>query len=261
MFSTADGDEVFIIDGHVHLWDGSPANQRNIHGAQFINCFHDYHKGLSPAEYVWPMERFYKYEPATMYRDLFVDGYDDMAICQPTYLTDFYKSGFNTTEQNARMKELYPERIILNGAFDPREGEGGLEYLESLVEKYRIKGVKLYTAEWRGDSKGYKLSDRSAYRYLEKCQELGVRNIHVHKGPTILPPRPCASQPSWQQARRPETTGQARCGCGSRPFTTPNWTNRSRNSGSFKTSVWTRTIAFTSAFICRPTGVPPTSPS
>ena len=187
MFRTADGEEVFIIDGHVHLWDASPENQRNVHGAQFINCFHDYHAGLSPAEYVWPIEKFQKYSPETLYEDLFVQGYDDMAICQPTYLTDFYRDGFNTTERNARLKERYPDRIILNGAFDPRDGEAGLEALESLAEKYALTGVKLYTAEWRGDSKGYKLSDPWAQRYLAKCQELGIKNIHPHKGPTILP--------------------------------------------------------------------------
>jgi predicted TIM-barrel fold metal-dependent hydrolase len=85
------------------------------------------------------------------------------------------------------MKELYPDRFIVNGAFDARDGEGGLEYLHSLVEQYGIKGVKLYTAEWRGSSKGYKLSDPWAQRYFERCQELGIKNIHVHKGPTIHP--------------------------------------------------------------------------
>ena len=62
-----------------------------------------------------------------MYQDLFVDGPDDMAILQSTYLTDFYKNGFNTIEQNAVMKERAPDRIILNGAFDPRDGEKGLD--------------------------------------------------------------------------------------------------------------------------------------
>ena len=66
-------------------------------------------------------------------------------------------------------------------------GNKGLEYLESLVDNYGIKGVKLYTAEWKGESKGYKLTDPEAVRYLEKCIELGVTNIHVHKGPTIWP--------------------------------------------------------------------------
>jgi len=187
MYRTANGDEVFVIDGHVHLWDACPSNQLNQHGAEFINCFYDYHKGLSPEEYLWTAEKFQKYSPELMYEDLFVTGYADLAICQPTYLTDFYREGFNTTEQNALMKELYPDRFILNGAFDPRDGEAGLEYLHSLAEKYAIKGVKLYTAEWRGESKGYKLSEPRAQRYLEKCQQLGIKNIHVHKGPTILP--------------------------------------------------------------------------
>ena len=38
-----------------------------------------------------------------------------------------------------------------------------------------------------GSSKGYKLSDDWAQRYLEESQKLGIKNIHVHKGPTILP--------------------------------------------------------------------------
>jgi len=47
--------------------------------------------------------------------------------------------------------------------------------------------VKLYTAEWRGSSRGWKLNDYWSYRYLEECEALGIKNIHVHKGPTIWP--------------------------------------------------------------------------
>ena len=187
MFRTKDGEEIFVIDGHTHFWDGSPQNQKNIHGKQFIDCFYAYHTALSPKEWVWPKEKFDKYDAQTMYDDLFVHGYDDMAILQPTYLSDFYKNGFNTTERNSTMKKSHPDRFILNGAFDPRDGEAGLDHLRGLSETYRIKGVKLYTAEWRGSSKGYKLSDPDAYKFLEECEKLGVKNIHVHKGPTIIP--------------------------------------------------------------------------
>jgi predicted TIM-barrel fold metal-dependent hydrolase len=87
----------------------------------------------------------------------------------------------------AALIEAHPGKFIQCGSFDPRLGEPGLEQFEAQVEKYQLKGVKLYTAEWRGESKGWKLHDPWAMRYLEKCQELGVKNIHVHKGPTIWP--------------------------------------------------------------------------
>ena len=28
MFKTPQGKEIFVVDGHTHFWDGSPANQR-----------------------------------------------------------------------------------------------------------------------------------------------------------------------------------------------------------------------------------------
>jgi predicted TIM-barrel fold metal-dependent hydrolase len=187
MYKTANGDEIFVVDTHVHYWDGRPENFVNVHGQQFIDCFYGYHKALSPPDQVWPQDKFRRYSIEDMHRDLFVEGYDDVAIFQPTYLKEFYKNGFNTTEQNAVLKEKYPEKFILNGSFDPREGARGLDGLRALHEKYKIRGVKLYTAEWKGDSRGWKLTDPSAERYLAECQKLGITNIHVHKGPTILP--------------------------------------------------------------------------
>ena len=56
-----------------------------------------------------------------------------------------------------------------------------------MMADYPIGGLKLYTAEWRGDSKGWKLNDPWSYKYLELAQEMGIKNVHVHKGPTIYP--------------------------------------------------------------------------
>ena len=55
------------------------------------------------------------------------------------------------------------------------------------VQRWGCTGVKLYTAEWRDGSRGWTLKDPEAFRFLERCQELGVKNIHLHKGPTIWP--------------------------------------------------------------------------
>ncbi len=183
-----DGEKYFVVETHTHFWDASPENYRNEeYGQGWIECFYLYHTALSPEEYVWPLEKFQKYSEEDMMHDLFEIGYVDKAIFLPTYLKDFYINGFNTVEQNAVLAEKYPDKFILNGRFDARDGEDGLREFEEQVKQYDMKGVKLYTAEWKGSSKGWSLKDPWAKRYLEKCEELGVTNIHVHKGPTIWP--------------------------------------------------------------------------
>ncbi|WP_252315028.1 amidohydrolase family protein [Sinobaca sp. H24] len=187
MYRTKKGEEIFVIDAHIALWDASDQNQRNEHGREFIDCFYDYHRNLTPPEYHWNREDFLKYSDKTLVNDVFNRGYADMAIFQPVPLTDFYKEPFGSLEKNDKLAQQYPGRFIGNGSFDPRDKEKGLEVLEEEAKKYNLKGVKLYTAEWRGDSKGYKLSDPWAVKYLKKCEELNIKNIHVHKGPTVTP--------------------------------------------------------------------------
>jgi predicted TIM-barrel fold metal-dependent hydrolase len=182
----SNGERYFIVDGHVHFWDARPEN-RNRFGEGFIACFYDYQCNLSPEEWIWPKEKFDRYSEEDLVHDLFEVGYADIAIFQPTYLKDFFPGGFNTTEQVAVVAAHHPGRFIVNGSWDPRDGEPGLKALEALAKEYDLQGIKLYTAEWRGSSKGWRLNDKWSYRYLEKCQELGIRNIHVHKGPTIWP--------------------------------------------------------------------------
>jgi hypothetical protein len=80
-----DGEQYFVVDAHTHFWNASPEN-RNRLGEGFIACFYDYHRNLSPEEYVWPKEKYDRYSEEDMMHDLFEIGYDDMAILQPTYL-------------------------------------------------------------------------------------------------------------------------------------------------------------------------------
>jgi predicted TIM-barrel fold metal-dependent hydrolase len=187
MYTDPNGEKYFILDAHVALWDAREDNQRNVHGKQFIDCFYDYHRNLSPASELWSYEEYLYQGGERLMTDLFEKGYVDHAIFQPARLGEFYTRGFGQTEEALALTRANPDKLTYNHYFDPRDGERGLDRLRRDAEEMNLKGVKLYTADWHGDSRGYKLSDPWTYRYLEACRDLGIKNIHVHKGPTIRP--------------------------------------------------------------------------
>lgn len=150
---TKDGNSYFIVDAHVALWDARPENQRNIHGKQFIDCFYDYHRNLSPESEVWSYEDYLYQGGEKLMKDLFTDGYVDHAIFQPAYLGEFYYKGFGQAEEASELAKAHPDKLTYNHNFDPRNGEVGLEQLRLDAAKYNLKGVKLYTAEWHGESR------------------------------------------------------------------------------------------------------------
>ncbi len=184
-----DGESYYVVDSHTHFWDAAPDNWvsgQEEYAKGWIECFHAY-MSLAPENTHWPIEKFRKYSEEDLVKDLFDEGHVDIAIFQSTDLSDWYTHGFNTTERNGALAEKHPGRLIVNGRWDPRDGDEGIEQLEADAERWGLKGVKLYTAEWKGDSRGWKLTDDEAYRYLAKTEELGIKNVHVHKGPTIWP--------------------------------------------------------------------------
>ncbi|MGH8962439.1 MAG: amidohydrolase family protein [Acidimicrobiales bacterium] len=184
-----DGENYFVVDSHIHFWDGSDENCKAIQGHQFIECFYDYTRNLSPAEYVWDYKKYQKYTEADLMHDVFEVGYADHAILNSVHLWDFYHNGFDREAESWALRQQHPDKLTMNGTFDPREGEAGLAQLEEDAKRFNLQGVKVYTAAWYGDgsSRGFKMSDPETYRFLEKCGELGIKNIHVHKGPTIRP--------------------------------------------------------------------------
>ena len=112
------GEKYYVVDAHIALWDGRESNQKNIHGKQFIDCFYDYHKNLSPEEVVWDYDTYTYYGGERLMKDLFADGYVDHAIFQPAYLGDFYRTGFGQTEEAWALTQANPERLTYNHAFD-----------------------------------------------------------------------------------------------------------------------------------------------
>jgi uncharacterized protein len=184
-----DGKQYFIVDSHLHMWSAGPDNWVKGHenyAKGWIECFHAY-QSLGPPETHWPIEKFMSYTHDDFVNDVFEDGGVDVGIFQSTYLKEWYTKGFNDADQNGALWQKYPDQLIVNGRWDPREGEAGLKQLEADAKKYNLQGCKLYTAEWLGDSRGWTLADEACKPFYEKCKELGITNVHVHKGPTIWP--------------------------------------------------------------------------
>src|SRR3954452_23814478 len=184
-----DGEKYFVVDSHSHFWDASRENWkpgREEFAKGWIDCFYGYHQ-LGPPETHWDYEKYLKVTTEDFERGMFIEVHVVHAIFQSTYLYDWYTNGFNTIDKNGSLLEKWGDKLIVNGRFDPREGDAGLKQLEEDAKKWNLKGVKVYTAEWYKDSRGWRLDSPEAYRFLEKCQELGIKNIHAHKGPTIWP--------------------------------------------------------------------------
>src|SRR3954465_4977911 len=123
-----DGESYFIVDAHIALWDARPENQRNIHGKQFIDCFYDYHRNLSPEAEVWDYEDYLYQGGERLMKDLFEDGYVDHAIFQPAArgrpgrrAGRVLLQGFRPDRRGVRARRRAPRQVDLQPQLRPAQ--------------------------------------------------------------------------------------------------------------------------------------------
>ena len=182
-------DDTFVFDAHTGYWDASPENTKNRFGDAFVETFYAFHTGFNPPDPKWTMDyerTFRKVDPDWYLEEMFVKGSADMAVLSTQVLSDFYHTGFVNPERNAQMAARYPERIIPLGGVDPRAPDA-LEQVERQISELGMRGFKWYTAEWRGESRGWNANDPMVFPLYEKALELGIRNHFFHKGPAVEP--------------------------------------------------------------------------
>jgi len=182
-------DGQFVFDAHSGYWDASAENCKNRFGDAFIETFYAFHTGFNPPDPKWTMDyerQFRKVDPEWYLEEMFVKGNADMSILSTQVLSDFYYTGFVNPERNAQLASRFPDRIIPLGGVDPRM-PNAVEEVERQITELGMKGFKWYTAEWRGESRGWKANDPMVYPCYEKALELGVTNHFFHKGPAVEP--------------------------------------------------------------------------
>ena len=185
-----DGEKYFIFDSHLHFWDACPANWVKGHeeyAKGWIECFHAY-QGLGPAGDALDAREL----PEVLGRGLREGRLHRRRRRQGRLPVDVPEGVVHERLQRHRAERgaagALPGQAASSTAAGTRaRARPGSSSSRPTTRKYGIKGVKLYTAEWHEGSRGWKLTDEAAKPFLDKCVELGIKNIHVHKGPTIWP--------------------------------------------------------------------------
>ena len=187
-----------IIDAIIHAYNFDDANLVHPrYSPRFAAGTHSHHRMWSPpdSEYLLTEEEFIRdFDEEVTAAAVFGESPVDVAAYHATPIYDFFKDGLVSIEKGARLKERYPDRVLLYGTVSLLDRRQAIASLERQVRDYDIDGVKFYPAVFvDGKTIGVSLSDReTALPVLERAFELGIRNVAVHKalplGPTDTAP-------------------------------------------------------------------------
>ncbi len=170
--------KLFIADSQTHIfWRREGHANTSERGWWFLNQLDTFYKGgAGPNSNIKDLNK-------ARFLDLVLrQSQTSVALLNCLALKGFYGGKHMLTpEEAAEVRSMMPERVIMLGSVDPAEGRAALEDLERQVKEFKITGIKLYPGDyhrggWYGDD------EKIAYPLWEKCRQLGVKYIAVHKG-------------------------------------------------------------------------------
>ena len=122
----------------------------------------------------------------TWVRELFFLSDTDMTFLNTLSFGEYFggKDSFGTEEcvEVAReVNELYPGRVLTLGTVEPGS-DGYLEKLEYYVKELKMTGLKLYPWDATSNNGWWADDEKISYPLWEKCLELGINKVQIHKG-------------------------------------------------------------------------------
>ena len=184
-------DGIFVLDGVAHAFDMSPANFANERFAQGLNDLQSALFGSQPPGY--------DLDPASTIRDwtvedtaniLFRETYTDVAIFHPVPIF-FYKDGLSGFQKALEATKRWPSRFVGSYcAVDPISPDPVGEFERQFEQLDNPVGLKLYPVGF--DSEGmaspWRMDDpKLGFPLYEKCRELGLNNVAIHKSLPLGP--------------------------------------------------------------------------
>ena len=176
--------ETFVIDAVAHALDASEESRgRNRYAKSVVDGNFKWQWALMPDPYRIPEDRYFtSISPEVLRSALFEESQTDVACFHTLPMKGIFKD-FSPMSVGLEIREQYPHRMLLYGAASPIDGSAMLEDVERQVEEWGIRGVKLYPVDLvDGRMESYSMADEQrVYPLLEKCQELGIGVIAIHK--------------------------------------------------------------------------------
>jgi predicted TIM-barrel fold metal-dependent hydrolase len=176
--------DTLVIDAVAHALDHSEESSgRNRYAKSVVDGNYKWQRALMPEPYQLSAERYLQsMTPDVLRSALFEESQTDIACFHTLPMRGIFKD-FSPLAVGLAIREQYPHRMVLYGAASPIDGSDPLEEIEQQVSEYGIAGVKLYPVDLvDGRLESYSMADeRRVYPLLEKCRELGVKVVAIHK--------------------------------------------------------------------------------
>jgi predicted TIM-barrel fold metal-dependent hydrolase len=176
-----------VIDAVTHAFDSRIDELRDLrpeyhYGAAVIESTFQFQASVIPEPYVLGRERFMqRMTPDVLASALFFESPTDFAYYH-TIPASIWPD-LSPLEVGLEVRARYPARMAVYGAVSPLRGKQAIEDLERQHEELGITAVKLYPVDFvEGRIRPWQMDDRELfYPVLERCVELGIRTLAVHK--------------------------------------------------------------------------------
>ncbi len=187
------GKSPFVIDGVCHPYNFAPSNYQDGRFAEiFVDVLWSAIERREPdlRRDQWARD----WGPEDFVETMLLESWTDMLCVHALPIYDAFKDGSVAVEKAAELKRRFPERVLWYATADVMQGEPALQSLEHQVRDLGAEGIKLYPALTyrRGRLRSFRMDDYDvAFPVFEVAQELGIRNIAIHKA---LPTGPRSSE-------------------------------------------------------------------
>jgi uncharacterized protein len=183
-------DDIFVFDGVTHAFDMS---EENFADAKYAGAVNDLQSALFGAQ-----PPGYNLEPKSTIKDwpvddtaniLFRETYTDVAIFHPVPIF-FYKDGLSGFHKALEATRRWPQRFV--GAYctvDPLRPDPVGEFERQFEQLANPVGLKLYPIGYNdGKASPWQMGDpKLGFPLYEKCRELGIKNVAIHKSLPLGP--------------------------------------------------------------------------